>query len=170
MQSLAAEAETQDQLAVPAARDFTQTFRDEFPRLAGYCAGLVGDRDLGGELAQEALTRTWGRWTSVRDPHAYAFLIATNLARKAWLDRRRKAMAVEKLSGSDKTGMSWPADNSMLDLVERLPAKLRDPVLLHYYADLPTEEVARLLRRPAGTIRQRLHEARRLLATMLEDN
>jgi RNA polymerase sigma-70 factor (ECF subfamily) len=170
MQSLAAEAESQDRLAVPAARDFTQTFRDEFPLLAGYCAGLVGDRDLGGELAQEALTRTWGRWTSVRDPHAYAFLIATNLARRAWRDRRRKAMAVEKLSGPDKTGMSWPADNSMLDLVERLPAKLRDPVLLHYYADLPTEEVARLLRRPAGTIRQRLHKARGLLATMLEDN
>jgi RNA polymerase sigma-70 factor, ECF subfamily len=170
MQSLAAGVDTQGTLPVPAARDFTQTFRDEFPRLAGYCAGLVGDRDLGGELAQEALTRTWGRWTSVRDPHAYAFLVATNLARKAWRDRQRKALAVEKLSAEDKSRCVWPADDSMLDLVERLPAKLRDPVLLHYYADLPAEQVARLLRRPAGTIRQRLHQARQLLATMLEEN
>jgi hypothetical protein len=32
-----------------------------------------------------------------------------------------------------------PTDNSMLDLVERPRAKLRDPVLLHYYAHLPAE-------------------------------
>jgi RNA polymerase sigma-70 factor (ECF subfamily) len=171
MQGLAAaDVEVKGSLAVPAAVDFTRTFRKEFPLLAGYCAGLVGDRDLGGELAQEALTRTWGRWTSVRDPHAYAFLVATNLARKAWRERQRRSAVVGKLVSEDGTAWSLPTDNSMLDLVERLPAKLRDPVLLHYYADLPAEEVARLLRRPAGTIRQRLHQARRLLAMMLEES
>jgi RNA polymerase sigma-70 factor (ECF subfamily) len=170
MQSLAAGVEVEGSLAVPTAPDFTATFRREFPLLAGYCAGLVGDRDLGGELAQEALTRTWGRWTSVRDPHAYAFLVATNLARKAWRDRQRSSVVVERLASESQRSWSLQTDNSMLDLVDRLPAKLRDPVLLHYYADLPAEQVARLLRRPAGTIRQRLHEARRLLATMLEGN
>jgi RNA polymerase sigma-70 factor (ECF subfamily) len=171
MQGLAAaDVEVKGSLAVPAAADFTHVFRKEFPLLAGYCTGLVGDRDLGGDLAQEALTRTWGRWPFVRDPHAYAFLVATNLARKAWRERQRRSVVVEKLSSADERAWSLPADNSMLDLVERLPAKLRDPVLLHYYADLPAEEVARVLRRPAGTIRQRLHQARRLLATMLEEN
>jgi RNA polymerase sigma-70 factor (ECF subfamily) len=37
-------------------------------------------------------------------------------------------------------------------------------VLLHYYADLPVEEVARLIHRPVGTVKRRLHEARRVLA------
>jgi RNA polymerase sigma-70 factor (ECF subfamily) len=53
------------------------------------------------------------------------------------------------------------------DLVERLPERLRSATVLHYYADLPVEQVARLLHRPEGTIRQRLHEARRLLAVEL---
>jgi DNA-directed RNA polymerase specialized sigma24 family protein len=41
--------------------------------------------------------------------------------------------------------------------------------VLHYYADLPTAEVARLLRRPPGTIRRRLTEARRLLGDALTE-
>jgi RNA polymerase sigma-70 factor (ECF subfamily) len=148
--------------------DFTDVFRREFPMLAGYCAGLVGDRELGGELAQEAMARVWGRWVSVRDPHAYAYLIATNLARRAWKDRKRQSDLTENLAAGMRATVS-PPDRSMLDLVQRLPDKLRVPVLLHYYADLPAEQVARALRRPSGTVRQRLHEGRRLLATMIEE-
>jgi RNA polymerase sigma-70 factor, ECF subfamily len=169
--SVAGEVEVQvgAPVARPAVADFTETFRQEFPKLAGYCAGLVGDRDLGGDLAQEAMVRTWGRWTSVRDPHAYAFLVATNLARRAWKDRQRRAEVTAGLASGSRS-MTMPVDPSMLDLIERLPPKLRDPVLLHYYADLPAERVARILHRPAGTIRQRLHEARRVLAHMLEES
>ena len=169
MQGVAAEIELEVPAARPAVADFTETFRHEFPRLAGYCAGLVGDRELAGDLAQEAMVRTWGRWTTVRDPHAYAFLVATNLARRAWKDRQRQAAVTADLASGSRS-MSPPVDRSMLDLVERLPQKLRDPVLLHYYADLPAERVARILHRPAGTIRQRLHEARRVLAHMLEES
>jgi RNA polymerase sigma-70 factor (ECF subfamily) len=168
VQSVAAEFDTQLLVAAPETADFTEIFRQEFPRLAGYCAGLVGDRELGGDLAQEAMVRTWGRWTSIRDPHAYAFLVATNLARKAWKDRQRQAVVTARLAAAPASYP--PVDRSMLDLIDRLPEKLRVPVLLHYYADLPAERVARILRRPAGTIRQRLHEARRLLAGMMKDN
>jgi RNA polymerase sigma-70 factor (ECF subfamily) len=55
-------------------------------------------------------------------------------------------------------------DTSLRDLVERLPGHLREAVLLHYYADLPVAEVAAALRRPVGTVKRRLHEARALLS------
>ncbi len=51
--------------------------------------------------------------------------------------------------------------------MERLPGHLRDVVLLHYYADLPVEEVARALRRPVGTVKRRLSDARGILAVTL---
>jgi len=54
------------------------------------------------------------------------------------------------------------------DLVERLPAKLRPAVLLHYFADLPIDEVAHVLHRPTGTVKRHLHEARQLLLDALE--
>jgi RNA polymerase sigma-70 factor (ECF subfamily) len=148
--------------------EFADVFRREFPRLAGYCAGLLNDRDLGADMAQEALARTWGRWPQVEDPHAYSYLVATNLARRQWRARSREQRTRSALA---RQPAHAPAAEGMVrDLVERLPARLRVATVLHYYADLPVEQVARLLHRPEGTIRQRLHEARRLLALDLKED
>ena len=146
--------------------DFADVFRREFPRLAGYCTGLVGDREVGADLAQEALARTWARWARVAEPRAYAYLVATNLARRHWKSSSREAQAQSALS--TRSLSIAPADGVVRDLVERLPQRLRAATVLHYYADLPVEQVARLLHRPRGTIRERLYEARRLLVAALE--
>jgi RNA polymerase sigma-70 factor (ECF subfamily) len=154
-------------MGVTAARDeFAQAFQREFPRLAGYSAGLVGDRELGADLAQEALARTWARWSKVVDPHAYSYLVATNLARRHWKNRSREERTRSALAEESRSAGS--TEGLVRDLVERLPERLRSATLLHYYADLPVEQVARLLHRPQGTIRQRLHEARRVLALDLK--
>lgn len=150
---------------VTARGGFEEVFRREFPRLAAYCTGLVSDREVGVDLAQEALARTWARWPQVTDPHAYCYLIATNLARHYWKTRSRDRQARSILTW--QLGRAASTDQGVRDLVERLPERLRTVTLLHYYADLPVDQVARLLHRPKGTIRQRLHEARRLLACQL---
>lgn len=147
-------------------RDFADVFREEFPRLAGYCTGLVGDREVGVDLAQEALARTWVRWSKVSSPKAYSYLVATNLARRHWKRRATEARTMPALAPQREE--STLSDVSVRDMVERLPERLRSATVLHYYADLPVAEIARLLHRPQGTIRQRLHEARRLLAIDLE--
>jgi RNA polymerase sigma-70 factor (ECF subfamily) len=151
---------------VASTEEFADVFRREFSRLAGYCAGLVNDRDIGADLAQEALARTWGRWPHVDDPRSYSYLIATNLARRYWKARSREQRARSALAHRPAAAVA--GDGVVRDLVERLPERLRTTTLLHYYADLPVEQVARLLHRPEGTVRQRLHEARRLLALDLK--
>lgn len=49
----------------------------------------------------------------------------------------------------------------------RLPARHRDVLLLVAWADLGYEEVARALEVPVGTVRSRLHRARRKLRDAL---
>ncbi|MDV9171966.1 sigma-70 family RNA polymerase sigma factor, partial [Streptomyces sp. W16] len=49
----------------------------------------------------------------------------------------------------------------------RLPARHRDVLLLVAWADLGYEEVARALEIPVGTVRSRLHRARRKLRDAL---
>jgi RNA polymerase sigma-70 factor (ECF subfamily) len=44
----------------------------------------------------------------------------------------------------------------------------RDALVLHVVGDLTIEEVARALEVPPGTIKSRLHRARRILAAQLE--
>jgi RNA polymerase sigma-70 factor (ECF subfamily) len=52
----------------------------------------------------------------------------------------------------------------MLRALADLPVPLRVVVVLRYYADLSEREIATAIGRPAGTVKSRLHEARRLLA------
>jgi RNA polymerase sigma-70 factor, ECF subfamily len=148
---------------------FTAFFVAEFGALAAYCGRLLPP-GAAEDTAQESLVRVWTRWRSVRDPHAYTFLIATNLARRHWRSDSKQQVLHERLDADERAraGASR-APEDLRDLVDRLPERLRVPTLLHYYADLPTAEVARILRRPPGTIRRRLGEARRILGDALTE-
>lgn len=147
----------------------TEGFEDfyvaTFPDLAGYAWSLTSDPHLGDELAQEALTRVYARWSLLREPRPYAYRVVTNLARDRWTAARREA---DHLAGQRAEAVLDP-DSSLLDAVRRLDARLRDVVLLHYFADLPLTEIAHALHRPLGTVKRRLHEARAALAVALED-
>jgi RNA polymerase sigma-70 factor (ECF subfamily) len=146
--------------------DFAEFYRDVFGDLAGYGWSLTRDADTGDELAQEALTRVYARWGLMRDPRPYAYRVVTNLARDRW-----KAQERERLTWLDAAGQSVEAapGDTTLDAVRRLSPALREAVLLHYYADLPVQEVARVLRRPVGTVKRRLFDARTALAAALEE-
>ncbi len=155
-------AQTRDE----AAREL---FRAHYGQLAGWTARLVGDREAAHEIAAEAFTRLLSRWTTVADPKPWLYMTATNLVRDRWRRQERESRALSKVvAGTD----SSPApDTSVRDLVERLPDRLRAPVLLHYYADLPVSEVARLLNRPEGTVKRALYDARaHLHAAMTSDS
>jgi RNA polymerase sigma-70 factor (ECF subfamily) len=158
---------------LPAVRgrdeEFCTFFAAEFPRLSGYCLRLLGDEQLARDVAQEALVRLWSRWVGVRDQRAYVYLVATNLVRREWRERARRADATAR-AGEAQSDTYEPPDPWLRDVVERLPDRLRVPVLLHYYADLPVAEVARRMHRPVGSVKQRLHEARGRLATILEES
>lgn len=51
--------------------------------------------------------------------------------------------------------------------VEALPKDYREAVILHYYEDLPTKTIARILSISDDTVRQRLSRARRILKAKL---
>jgi RNA polymerase sigma-70 factor (ECF subfamily) len=53
---------------------------------------------------------------------------------------------------------------TVLAALQRLPVSLRVPVVLRYYADLSERDIALAIGRRQGTVKSRLHEARRRLA------
>ena len=57
----------------------------------------------------------------------------------------------------------------MRELIAALPARLRDPFLLHYYAGFGIKEIAALLKRPEGTIKADLYHARARLKEALAE-
>lgn len=150
----------------PTVDSFEGFFEAQFPPLAGYVLRLTRDEQLARDVAQEALVRLFSRWRSVHEPRAWVYLVATNLVRDHWARSHRHAGALSLLHRSAVAEVAGP-DRTVRDAVERLPARLRTTVLLHYFADLPIETVAALTERPVGTVKQRLHEARKSLAETL---
>ncbi len=52
--------------------------------------------------------------------------------------------------------------------VNRLPEKFKLPILLFYMEDLPLAQIAEVLKIPIGTVKSRLHQAKKLLEKELE--
>ncbi len=153
---------------VPTTREegFRELYAAEYGGLAGYCTALTGDVQLARDITQEAFARLFARWVGVREPKAYVYYVATNLARRHWRRSKREREIYTEI-GHRPADEHAVHDPWLRDLVERLPERLREAVLLHYYADLPVTEVAVLTKRPVGTVKRRLHEARQLLAAEL---
>ena len=59
-------------------------------------------------------------------------------------------------------------DGSLLrDAIGRLPVEQREMLILHYFMDIPLERIAKILATPVGTVKSRLHYARKALAAKL---
>lgn len=143
-------------------------WNQHYGALAGWCAALVGDRDAAHDIASEAFVRLLSRWMTVQDPKGYLYVTATNLARDRWRREARDRRLCERIE--QRTETSTPAfDPWLRDLVERLPDRMRVPVLLFYYADLSVAEVASAMHRPEGTVKRMLHDARMRLLSMIKD-
>jgi RNA polymerase sigma-70 factor, ECF subfamily len=148
------------------SRAASDLFTDLYPGLAGWCRRLVDDDGTAHDIASEAFTRLWGHWTAVREPRGFLYVTAANLVRDHWrkLDRERRALR----RATTEAELARPAEGadasvSVRMLVRSLPERLRTPVLLYYYADLPVREIAQLTRRKEGTVKSDLHAARELL-------
>jgi RNA polymerase sigma-70 factor (ECF subfamily) len=144
-------------------------WNDHYAQLAGWCAMLVGDRDAAHDIAAEAFARLLSKWFTVHDPKGYLYVTASNLVRDRWRREQRDRKLQARLE--ETTAVSTPAcDPWMRDLVERLPERLRTPVLLRFWADMSVAEIAAALHKPEGTIKRMLFDARNRLHGWLEED
>jgi RNA polymerase sigma-70 factor (ECF subfamily) len=98
-------------------------------------------------------------------------MIATNLVRDHWrkLERERRAMRTVTANTEAEPFTDPAQDVDVRELLQGLPARLRDPFLLHYYAGFGIKEIAALLKRPEGTIKADLYHARAKLKEALAE-
>jgi RNA polymerase sigma-70 factor (ECF subfamily) len=145
-------------------------FRAHYAPLAGWCRRMVGDTEIAHDIAAEAFVRLLGRWTTVTDPRAYLYTTALNLVRDRWRRSERERVAMGKVITSATADAAKPAPGPELRmLVEALPHRLQQVVVLHYFADMTVDSVARALGVASGTVKRDLFDARAKLAKALAD-
>ncbi|WP_052852795.1 RNA polymerase sigma factor [Streptomyces avicenniae] len=142
-------------------------FEDFYPRLAGWCRGLVDSDEVAHDIASEAFTRLWSRWSAVERPESYLFSVAANLVKDHWRGRDRERRAARDLDVAREHAPAADQGLGVRALVESLPDRQRVTVLLHYYAGLPVDEIAAVLRRRPGTVKSDLYKARQRLRSAL---
>ena len=78
-------------------------------------------------------------------------------------------MRLPPLAETGKSAMDAEDFQRVRRAVARLPAKYREPVVLRYLQELPTEEIARILGVSKGTLHVRLSRARECLRQELTE-
>jgi RNA polymerase sigma-70 factor (ECF subfamily) len=124
-----------------------------------------GRRDVADDAVAEAFARAIARGEAVRDPLRYLFRIAFRVA-SAELARGGTEMGeVHETTGSVDPTMDGVPD--LLRALRQLSPSQRAAVYLHYRADLPVREVARLMATSSAAVKVHLMRGRRRLAELL---
>ena len=120
----------------------------------------AGSREVADEATCEAFARLYAYRDGVRDPVAWVFRTAFRLAGRE-LKRQRLHVdgAPPEAIGDDVSVLPYAITAGL----RRLSPDQRSAVFLHYFADMPVGEVARLSGVPVATVKVRLHRARRAL-------
>jgi RNA polymerase sigma factor (sigma-70 family) len=133
---------------------------------------LLGSREEAEDIVQESLARAYARWRKVRG-HAepWIALVATNLA----LDHlRRSARRPVAELRPDEHDASIAADREagltieriqLARLLEPLPKRQREVVVLRYLADLSEADTAAQLGTSVGSVKQHAHRGLAALRT-----
>jgi RNA polymerase sigma-70 factor, ECF subfamily len=148
-------------------------------RILGICLRMLGDKIEAEEAAQESFVKIYfhlGDFDQTRDFAAWAAGVSMNECRDRLRRRVRHARVYREISELD--GVQEPEAlldsedcrnqlTSVENAIEKLPAKLKEVLVLKAYSDLGYEEIAQTLKIKIGTVMSRLFRARQKLAEII---
>lgn len=150
-----------------------------------FCLYLARSRQDADDLYQDTFLKMVEIWETLdleKNPKSYLLSVAVHI----WMNRKRKFAWRQKITGPqmpleemvqeppDKNGsleeqyITREERNTVRQAVQKLPEKYRLPVLLFYMEEQKLSEISRILGIPEGTVKTRLHRAKKLLEKELE--
>lgn len=117
------------------------------------------------QLFQQKNAQSW------EDEHLKAWLLRVAVNKCADIGRHRKSHGYVTLDDiPELSGRDYFAYMELWDAVNRLPEKPRMIFHLFYSEGYKTEEISKILKIPASTVRVYLNRARKAIRKELEDN
>ena len=142
------------------ARQFSDLVSAHQTALLRLCHTLLRDRSLAEDAVQDTFLRVWQHMDQLREvsnPRAWIYRIAVNrcrdLRRSAWL--RHIAGQIPESQPDPSAGI--PVDALSLNLlIQRLPFRQREVILLYYYQNFTVQEIADILHLSHSAVSERL--------------
>ena len=139
-----------------------------------YIFELVRDEQTSLDLVQETFLNAFRHLGSLRDDEKFGswlFSIAHQKCVQQW--RRRDRQVEPEMPEADDTPVELlireEQEEEFMKLLEKLPVAQRSAILLHYVEEFSLEEIARITGANTGTVKSRLHYAKRALRKLLEE-
>ena len=161
-------------------REFEQRLRECHRVVYQVAFGVLRDRAEAEEITQDAFLRAYRKLSSLREPQKFrswvarvSFRLALN-RRRTTARARRRDMAWLEMSTPSAGDVETIVVQREFQLrlhreIDGLPRKLRAVLLLSAVQDLNTRDIAGVLGIPEGTVRSRLHLARKELLKVFCD-
>jgi RNA polymerase sigma-70 factor, ECF subfamily len=166
-----------DMLVDMAARGdrtaFEQLVETRVDRIFRTACAILGNEADARDATQEAFITAWVQVPRLRDTtrfDAWLNRVILNACRDALRKRRRsREIDLEGFESQTADSQGEVADRATFHgAFDRLNAADRSILVLHHLHQLPLSEIASQLRVPVGTVKSRLHTARRALERALE--
>jgi RNA polymerase sigma-70 factor (ECF subfamily) len=155
-----------------AEADFAQFYDATWRRTVACAYAVAGELGLAEEAAQEAYTRAWPRWASLRkydDPGAWVRQVATRQAISGWRRRRTARLHLVRNRPPEPVAGPGPESVALTAALAQLPEAQRKALVLHHLAGFSIADIASLERCAEGTVKARLSRGRAALAGLLGD-
>ena len=153
-------------MAPAGERELMALHAEHFTRVYRYIAYRINDQARAEELASDVFRIAWEK--RLDEPPGIGWLIATarNVLGNEYKDRHRRQQLIERLAdeastqGADVDGQRA----AVADVLARLKDRDREILMLSYWDDLTTAELAESLECSPSAAAVRLHRARKAFA------
>ena len=174
-----------EQLPVPQAKAgepeaWDALFRRYQLPLYVYVFELVHDEQTSLDLVQETFIAAVRHIGGLRDDAKFGswlFRIAHQKCIQRWRKQNREEVLLEEIAETPDEDENRPDDlliqqeqeAEFMNLLDQLPLPQRSVLLLHFVEDFSLEEIAGITGVAVGTVKSRLHYAKKSLRKLLEE-
>jgi RNA polymerase sigma factor (sigma-70 family) len=159
---------TDVQMACTGDRDaFARLIREMQSEMYGMARTLLHKDEDCADAIQETILKAYKAVPKLKEPNFFRTWVFRILIRECQQLYRKQKRSFPTDKIPDVAAMMKDPNMDLQAAVNRLEEPLRTLVKLHYFADLPLSQIAEMLNVSQGTLKSRLHRARRYLASWL---
>lgn len=159
---------------------FDELMEHFYPRLLSVAYLITGSHGDSEDAVQETFVRCWMNREKLKEPRGFTKWLYRTMTREAWrvCSQRKREQPVEEVPGQPgptaASALEEVMENSrkeeLYQAIVRLPIKQRTVVVLYYYNDMSTKEIAGVTGCLEGTVKSRLYTARKKLKQILSED
>ena len=155
-------------MAQPTENEITALYQRHIDMVYRVCRSFMKNRVDTEDMVQETFLKLLScgkRFASEEHEKAWLIVTASNTCKdalKRWWRKNEELEACREVAAPPET-------DEVLSAILELPVDYKEAVYLYYYEGYSTPEIARMLRCPQSTVRNRLSRARKILDNGMQE-